>query len=196
MANLDAPNGFSPSYHRGGGVVRYDGNYKIADGLASDIFLGDLVIVDATADGVHIDVGAAASTRLLGVFAGCNYTAANGDVVWGKQWVSGTATLGGVSAEAHVYTDPLIVYTAQVDVAIAEEDLFGYADSLQGVAGNTANGISGMEINGASVAATILQLKILRAAPQPDGIFESDILLVNSRVECMIAEGEFGLLDA
>jgi hypothetical protein len=136
MANIDAPNGFTPSYHRNGGVVRYDGNYKIASELASDIFLGDLVIIDATADGVHIDVGAAASTRILGVFAGCNYTAANGDVVWAKQWVSGTATLGGVSAEAHVYTDPNIVYTAQVDVAIAEADLFGYADSLQTHAGN------------------------------------------------------------
>lgn len=196
MANLDAPNGFTPSYHRNGGTVRYNGDFKIASGLASDIFLGDLVIIDAAADGVHIDVGAAASTRLLGVFAGCNYTAANGDVVWAKQWVSGTVTLGAVSAEAHVYTDQNIVYTAQVDVAIAEADLFGYADSLQTHAGNTATGVSGMEINGGSVAATILQLKLLRASPAPDGIFKSDILSAASRVECMIAEGEYYVWDA
>jgi len=196
MPNLDAPNGFTPSYHRNGGVVRYNGDFKIASGLAANIFLGDLVIIDAAADGVHITVGAAASTRILGVFAGCNYVAANGDVVWAKQWVSGTATLGAVAAEAHVYTDQNIVYTAQVDVAIAEADLFGYADSLQTHAGNTATGVSGMEINGASVAATILQLKLLRAAPAPDGIFKSNILATFSRVECMIAEGEYGLMDA
>ena len=196
MANLDAPNGFSPSYHRNGGTVRYNGDFKIATALAADIFLGDLVIIDPVADGTHITVGAAASTRLLGVFAGCNYTAANGDVVWAKQWVSGTATLGGVSAEAHVYTDQNIVYTAQVDVGILEADIFGYADSLQTHAGNTATGVSGMEIDGGSVAATILQLKLLRAAPAPDGIFKSDILTAFSRVECMLAETEYGLLDA
>lgn len=199
MANLDAPNGFTPSYHRNGGTVRYNGDFKIASGLASNIFLGDLVIIDSTADGVHIDVGAAASTRLLGVFAGCNYTAANGDVVWAKQWVSGTATLGGVSAEAHVYTDQNIVYTAQVESAIAEADLFGYADSIQTHAGNAATGVSGMEIDGGtttSPAATILQLKLLRAAPAPDGIFKSDITAAFSRVECMIAEGEYYVWDA
>jgi hypothetical protein len=199
MANLDAPNGFTPSYHRNGGTVRYNGDFKIADGLASDIFLGDLVIIDSTADGVHIDLAIAASTRLLGVFAGCNYTAANGDVVFAKQWVSGTATLGGVSAEAHVYTDQNIVYTAQVEAAIAEADLFGYADLIHTHAGNAATGVSGMEIDGGtttSPAATILQLKLLRAAPAPDGIFKSDITAAHSRVECMIAEGEYYVWDA
>ena len=196
MANLDAPNGFTPSYHRNGGTVRYNGDFHIADGLASDIFLGDLVIIDATADGTHIDVGAAASTRILGVFAGCNYTAANGDVVWAKQWVSGTATLGGVSAEAHVYTDQNIVYTAQLDGIITQDEIFGYADSVQTVAGNAATGVSGMEINAASAAATILQLKILRFAPEPEGIFKSDPLTANARVECMIAEGEYYVWDA
>jgi hypothetical protein len=197
--NIDAPNGFTPSYHRNGGTVRYNGDFKIADGLASDIFLGDLVIIDAVADGVHIDVADATATRLLGVFAGCNYTAANGDVVWAKQWVSGTATLGGVSAEAHVYTDQNIVYTAQVDGAIAEADLFGYADSIQTPAGNAATGVSGMEIDSGtttSPAATILQLKLLRAAPAPDGIYKSDITAAFSRVECMIAEGEYYVWDA
>ena len=196
MANLDAPNGFTPSYHRNGGTVRYNGDFKIADGLASDIFLGDLVIIDSTADGVHIDIGAAASTRLLGVFAGCNYTAANGDVVWAKQWVSGTATLGGVSAEAHVYTDQNIVYTAQLDGIITEDEIFGYADSVQTHAGNAATGVSGMEINATSAAATILQMKILRFSPAPEGIFKSDSLTANARVECMIAEGEYYVWDA
>ena len=196
MANLDAPNGFTPSYHRNGGTIRYEGGFKIADGLASNIFSGDLVIIDATADGTHIDVGAAASTRLLGVFAGCQYTAANGDVRWQNQWASGTATQGGASAEAFVYTDQNIVYTAQLDGIITADEIFGYADSVQTVAGNAANGISGMEVDAASAAATILQLKLLGYAAAPDGINLADPLTANARVNVMIAEGEYYVWDA
>ncbi len=196
MANLDAPNGFSPSYHRNGGVIRYDGGFLIASGLASDIFAGDLVIIDAAADGTHIDVGAAASTRLLGVFAGCQYTAANGDVVWQNQWASGTATKGAEAAEAFVYTDQNIVYTAQLDGIITQDEVFGYADSVQTVAGNAATGVSGMEVDAASAAATILQLKLLGFAAAPDGINPADPLTANARVNVMIAEGEYYVWDA
>jgi hypothetical protein len=196
MANLDAPNGFTPSYHRTGGTIRYEGGFQIADGLASDIFQGDIVIIDAVADGTHIDVGAAASTRILGVFAGCQYTAANGDVVWQNQWASGTATKGGASAEAFVYTDQNIVYTAQLDGIITQDEVFGYADTIQTVAGNAANGISGMEVNAASAAATILQLKLLGFAAAPDGINLSDPLTANARVNVAIAEGEYYVWDA
>jgi hypothetical protein len=196
MANLDAPNGFTPSYHRAGGTIRYEGGFKIADGLAADIFSGDLVIIDAAADDTHITVGAAASTRLLGVFAGCQYTAANGDVVWSNQWASGTATKGGVAAEAFVYTDHNIVYTAQLDGIITLDEVFGYADSIQTVAGNAATGISGMEVNATSAAATILQLKLLGFAAAPDGIYLSDPTTANAGVNVAIAEGEYYVWDA
>ena len=155
-----------------------------------------MVIIDAAADGTHIDVGAAASTRLLGVFAGCQYTAANGDVVWQNQWASGTATKGAEAAEAFVYTDQNIVYTAQLDGIITQDEVFGYADSIQTVAGNAATGISGMEVNAASAAATILQLKLLGFAAAPDGINPADPLTANARVNVMIAEGEYYVWDA
>lgn len=185
MANLDAPNGFTPSYHLHGGTVRYNGKYTIASALASDIFLGDTVIETATGDGTDIDVGVAGGT-ILGIFAGCQYTAANGDVVWAKQWVSGTATLGGVAAEAFVYTDPNIVFTVQVDGTIAAADIGAFSDAVAG-AGNVATGVSGFELN-ATTGAAPASFRILRLAPQPDGIFVSEFATANPRVEVQIAE--------
>ena len=186
MSNGDAPSGFTPLYHLHGGTVRYNGGYTIASGLASDIFLGDTVIETATGQGTDVDVGAATGV-ILGVFAGCRYTAANGDVVWAKQWVSGTATLGGVAAEAFVYTDPNIVFSAQVSAALSAAEIGQFASVVAG-AGNVATGVSGFELDQSTTVATILQWRILRFASAPDGIDLSTTASLFPRVECQIAQ--------
>jgi len=187
MANLDAPNGASPSYHLHGGTVRYNGKYTIASALAENIFLGDFVVLAATLNNTNIELAAVAE-NLLGVFAGCQYVAANGDVVWAKQWVSGTATLGGVDAEAFVYTDPSIVYTIQVNGSLSGLEAIGELGEIDvSVAGNASTGISGHQIS-ATTAVTAAQLRIIRGAPQPNGIAMSDLTLANPRVEVQISE--------
>jgi len=187
MANLDAPNGASPSYHLHGGTVRYNGKYTIASALAENIFLGDFVVLAATLNNTNIELAAVAE-NLLGVFAGCQYVAANGDVVWAKQWVSGTATLGGVDAEAFVYTDPSIVYTIQVNGSLSGLEAIGEQGEIDvSVAGNASTGISGHQIS-ATTAVTAAQLRIIRGAPQPNGIAMSDLTLANPRVEVQISE--------
>lgn len=190
MANLDAPNGFLPVRHLNGGTVRYTGGYTIDSGEASSIFQGDAVILHATpaGDGNNIDV-AAAGGEVIGVFAGCQYTAANGDVVWQNQWVGGTVTKGAVPAEAFVYTDPSIVFSVQVDGTIADTDIGNFADLVAG-AGNAANGISGFELS-ATTAGTIAQFQILGLSSAPDGIFVADIASANPRVDVQIAESPY-----
>ena len=183
MANLDAPNGFTPVRHQKGGTVRYDGGYTITSALASDIFLGDAVIL--LGNGKDIDV-AAATESVLGVFAGCRYTNAQGDVVWAKQWVSGTATLGGVDAEAFVYTDPNIVFAAQC-TTIAEADV-GLAADIGATAGNAATGVSNFEILGTYGATG--QFLVLGLSTAPDGIFPAEYG-ADARVEVVINEGPF-----
>lgn len=182
MPNLDAANGFNPVRHLNGGTVRYDDSFTIASGLGSDIFLGDAVLLTGT--GRDIDV-AAATNEMLGIFAGCRYVAANGDVVWAKQWVSGTVTSGTQDAVAFVYTDPNIVYRAQA-TTIAEADVGLAADLLAG-AGNTATGISGFEINGAAYGATG-QFMVIGLAKEPDGINPSEYG-ADAKVEVVINEG-------
>ncbi len=186
MSNVDAPNGFTPLYHLHGGTVRYNGGYTIASALASDIFLGDTVIETATGQGTDIDVGVVGGPN-LGIFAGCSYTAANGDVVWAKQWVSGTATLGGVAAEAYVYTDPNIVYSVQCNAAVLVAEIGQFMDIVAG-AGNAATGISGFELDQSTAAATIFQFRVLRFASAPTGIEVSDLNSLFPRVECTMAE--------
>jgi hypothetical protein len=195
MPNLDAPNGFVPVRHLKGGTVRYaDGKYTIASGLASDIFLGDPVI--HTGSGTNIDVAVGGptspSSHILGIFAGCAYTNAQGEPVWAKQWVSGTATLGAVDAEAFIYTDPDIVYSVQLGGSITAADIGQLADFLESPTGNTATGVSGAELEAVFAAGT--QFKILRLAAAPDGIFEADISAANPRLEVIIADS--GLAEA
>lgn len=187
MANLDAPNGFVPVRHRSGGLVRYSGGFSIEDGLASDIFLGDAVIMHATpaGDGNNIDVAAAGGGSIVGVFAGCQYTAANGDVVWAKQWVSGTATLGGANAEAFVYTDLNIVFSVQLQGAFVAADVQQFADVVAG-AGNASTGVSGFEVG--TPGATTAQFQVIGLALAPDGIFPADASSVDPRVEVVISE--------
>lgn len=190
MPNLDAPNGFSPSRHQQGGVVRYDGGYSIASGLAEDLFLGDPVSHAGTARRIiQATGGDMAPTAVLGIFAGCRYTAANGDVVWAKQWVSGTTTLGGEDAEAFVYTDPNIIYTVQVNGTLTTADeiglSFNFDDATIG-AGNTATGISAVELLADPDGGNDGVFKLLGLATQPEGIFEADISAANPRVEVRI----------
>ena len=75
MANVDAAFGARPVRHLTGGQIRTN-EYKIASGTSSNIFTGDFVKLLATG---YIDV-AAAGNRILGVFAGCQYTASDGEV--------------------------------------------------------------------------------------------------------------------
>lgn len=186
MSDIDAANGFTPLYHLHGGTVRYNGAYTIASALASDIFLGDTVIETASGEGTDIDVGIVGGVN-LGIFAGCSYTAANGDVVFAKQWVSGTATLGGVAAEAYVYTDPSIVYSVQCSATVIAAEIGTFMDIVAG-SGNAATGVSAFELDQSTSTAAIAQFRVLRFASAPTGIQLSTTSSLFPRVECQMAE--------
>lgn len=188
MPNLDAPSGFVPVRHREGGTVRYTGGYTIDSGQASDFFLGDVVILDATptGNGNNIDVYAAGGGDVIGVFAGAQYTDANGDVRWVKHWASGTTTLGGAPAEAFVYVDPNIVYSVQLDGTLLPAQVGLFSDTDVGAGGNALNGISGMMLTDTPAASG--QWQVLGLAAAPDGIFTADISAANPRVEVIAAE--------
>lgn len=190
MPNTDAPTGFRPVRHLTGGVVRYAGGYTIASAYATSIFAGDLVSLAATRAGKDIELTVGGAAGIMGVFAGCRYTAADGSPIWTNQWTGGTTTKGSADAEAFVFVDPFIVYEAQADGILPETVVGQFVDMISTHAGNTSTGISGQELNSASEANTILQLKVLGLAPGVDGISESDVATANSRWEVVIAEGE------
>lgn len=192
MANTDAPTGFTPVRHLYGGTVRYDGGYTIASGYGTALFSGDPVSLAGTVATKDIERAAAATGRILGIFNGCQYTASNGDVVWTNQWVASTTTKGSADAEAFVYTDPGIVYEAQSDDGTLDATSVGqFADFVLTHAGDTSTGVSGAEIDGSTVAGTILQFKLVGPGKALDGISATDLTAANSRWECIVAEGEF-----
>jgi len=195
MANIDAPNGFIPTRHLKGGTMRYDGGYTIASALAEDIFLGDVVVTTGSGTNIRLAVGGPTSpdTDILGVFAGAQYVDANGDVRWVKQWVSGTVTAGSVDAEAFVFTDPDVIFTAQLSGSITAADIGQLVDFLTAsqANGNAATGISGAEIEAVFTGGT--QFKIHRLATAPDGIFPADISAANPRLEVSIVGSTHGV---
>lgn len=155
MANSDAPNGFTPAKHLSGGTIRAS-EYAIADQAAIDLFSGDLCLL--TDSGVLAEYVDATSTAVLGVFMGCEYTAADGTVVFSPKWVTGTATKGAAGAKAYVYDDPNIIYRAQCSGTAAATHV-GEGVSAEGAGtGNAVTGRSIMEVNEDGAANPVVQI--------------------------------------
>lgn len=178
MANLSAANGLSPVRHLKGGVIRVE-QMSIASGYGTALYLGDAVRSTGTADNIQI---ATAAADVVGVFAGCQYVAADGEVKFSRHWPASTATLGSADAIAWVYTDPDIVFRAQI-TTVAAADIGTFADLVLG-AGNAATGISGH-----TVVLGGDQLRVLRLSREPSGIAISEYG-ANAKVELQFVRHE------
>ena len=136
MANTNKPDGFTPSSHLYGGVIR-PAKMRIASEAAASIFSGDVVTLSSG----YVIQGTATTTP-IGVFYGVFYTATDGTPTFSKVWTGGTATLGGDDAEALVYNDPAIVYEAQFTAGTPAVSFIGSKYTLSTTAGSTVNGRS------------------------------------------------------
>ena len=170
MANVDAAFGAKPVRHLTGGVIRAN-EWKIVKEYAANVFTGDFVKLAATG---YIQV-AAAGNRLLGVFAGCKYTASNGEVIFKRYWPTGTATLSDGDVTAYVYDDPNIVWAIQSSGSADFADIGNLADIVAG-AGSTSTGQSGFEINGTTGTGTA-QLRILGLYNEPKNAYGTNGVL-------------------
>ena len=152
MANLDAPNGFTPIRHLSGGVIRME-ELPIAKETAAAIFSGDLVDLLATG---FIKVATATTVQHVGVFAGCKYTDAAGRIIYSKYWPAAQATLNDADAVAYVYADPNIVFAVQTSGTGAFADNGKFMD-LEATAGSTATGRSSQEANENATSVNVLR---------------------------------------
>ena len=161
MANVDAPNGFTPIRHLTGSTIRME-ELAIAYETAAAIFSGDIVELLGTG---YIKVSTATTTAHVGVFAGCSYTAADGTPVFSKYWPAAQATLNDGDAIGYVYTDPNIVFAAQTSGTAAFADNGKWMD-LEADAGSTTTGRSSQEVN--ENATSINVLRQLGLVKKPD----------------------------
>lgn len=176
MANTDAPRGAWPIRHLSGGVIRTT-EHPIASAYGTNIFTGDFVKLVA---GGGIEA-AAAGDRLLGVFAGCKYTNAQGEQIFSKYWPASTVA---ADAKALVYSDPNIVFGVQSAGSTVAADVGNLGDHVAG-AGSTSTGKSGHEING-TTAATQAGLRVLGKVETPGNDWGTNVDL-----EVQIYEHEF-----
>lgn len=127
----------------------------IASGYATSIYSGDLVT--RIADGTITQT--AAGGVAIGVFDGCHYTAANGEIVFSPMWPAGTVA---TNIRCFVYDDPRIVYSIFDDGDadfLTAADVGTSADIVVGT-GTAVTGRSGMMLDTSNASASAGQLKI------------------------------------
>ena len=89
----------------------------------------------------------------IGVFVGCEYINAQGQLIFGQYYPSGT-----LNATAYVVTDPNVLFQAQANGAVTQTDLGHNCDfpaaqnALTSV--NTVTGKSKMQVNATTATAT------------------------------------------
>ena len=188
MANVDAPNGAKPVRHLTGGVIRAR-EWKIASGSSTSIFTGDFVKLLGTG---YIDI-AAAGNRLLGVFAGCKYTASDGTPKFAKYWPASTATLGSADVTAYVYDDPQIIFAIQGDGTDAFTQV-GNLCNVLATAGSTTTGQSKMELDTSDIGTGPANLRILGLTADPKNSWgantEQEVLIVEHELNVHTVRGD------
>jgi hypothetical protein len=163
MSNQNAPFGLKP-VGKVGSSYNSEGTteYKIASGASGNIFSGDLVKMTNAGT---ILVAGATDNPVLGVFRGCQYTDASGDVIYSSYWPNGTVTSDAV---AFVVDDPNALFEVQSAAtgSVVQTVVGNNADSVYAT-GSTITGISAVEISG-TTAATSAQLRIVGVSTDPE----------------------------
>lgn len=162
MANVNAPNGFRPLGRSDGAPL--GGNlhtYRIASAYNTNIFLGDTVKF-LTSGVIAL---AAAGDQMRGVFMGCKYLDAAGVLQASKYWPANTALFNGSAQNsfALVIDDPNMEFEVQMNAAMAN----GQADiganyQLSAGTGSTLSGLSGQQLNYASLTTGADQWRVVR----------------------------------
>jgi hypothetical protein len=162
MANQDAAFGLKP-VGKLGSNVNSEGTteYSIASGASGNIFSGDPVKMANTGT----ILVAAAGDQLLGVFRGCRYTNASGEVIYSSYWPNGTVSSDAV---AFVVDDPDALFEVQsAATGSVVQTVVGNNADIVYTSGSTVDGQSGVEISG-TTAATSAQLRIVGISGDPE----------------------------
>lgn len=170
MATSATPYGLRPIRRADG--LPYAGatsEYLIDSGLASNIFKGQVVHIDANgyialvtgtgADATTNDWPTGSSsgmTGAIGVFMGCEYVNSEGQVIHSNYFPSGT-TNGGDDIKCKVVDDPNVLFEAQMDGTIDQTDIgantfFAAAQSTS--TGSTVYGTSTSALESTTVTTT------------------------------------------
>ena len=156
MATTAAPYGLKPVKRADGMPYAGATSQYLIDpaGEATNLFYGQVVIIGAdgyialsTATGADITTNnlGGSGVGAIGVFVGCEYVNAQGQVIHAQYYPSGYAAPTGTSIKAYVVDDPNVLFQAQLDgsgaqTIIGTNTFFAAAQSTS--TGSTATGNS------------------------------------------------------
>ena len=165
MASTASPYGLVPVKNADGSP--YCGArdaFQIASGLANNIGYGSLVKLDGGRIEIATGTGADATTNnfavngggAAGVFVGCEYVNAQGQLVFDQLFPTTTAAPTGTKIIAYVVTDPGVTYQVQSTGAVPDTDIgqnvtFSAAQNAT-TSVNTVTGKSNMAVGAAATA--------------------------------------------
>ena len=191
MATTAAPYGLKPVKRADGMAYAGATSQYLIDpaGEATNLFNGQVVHIGAdgyialsTATGADGTTNALPTgtnlTGSLGVFVGCEYVNAQGQLTFSQYYPSGTAAPTGTSIKAYVVDDPNVLFQVQADGAMDQSDIgantfFAAAQSTS--TGNTATGNSTSAVDATTVTTTAA-FRIV-AAVSPIGDAYPDLLV-------------------
>lgn len=154
---LNAPFGFRPLRHLNGGQIRHQ-EYPIASAYGTALCEGDAVklLNDGTI------ALAAAGDRILGIFMGVRYTAADGSQVFNNRWAASTV---GTNIKANVIVDPSVTFEVMSGGTPTSADVGQLADHVTGT-GSAITGQSAAYLN-SSTGTGSAGFRILRLVDKP-----------------------------
>ena len=161
MSAAKALNGFRVARKRGSGSNSTGfSEYRIANGFATNIFMGDPVFTTIT--GFIEPMVTVTRDTLKGIFLGCRYTdPVTSKPTWSKYWPASTSS-GDSTPYAFVADDGANTYFVQGDVSISVGDV-GLNFQVTVGAGSTVTGRSGFGLDSATrtTSATDMQFRVI-----------------------------------
>ncbi len=170
MATTAAPYGLKPVKRADGMPYAGATSQYLIDpaGEATNIFNGQVVIIGAdgyialaTGTGADLTSNSISGTTgvgAIGVFVGCEYVNAQGQVIFSQYYPSGYAAPTGTAIKAYVVDDPNVLFQAQLDgsgaqTIIGTNTFFAAAQSTSTGSTATGNSTSALEATVQTAAA-------------------------------------------
>lgn len=192
MATTAAPYGLKPVKRADG--LPYAGatsQYLIDPaGEATNIFNGQVVIIGSdgyiaisTATGADLTTNnlGGSGVGAIGVFMGCEYVNAQGQLIFSQYYPSGYAAPSGTQIKAYVVDDPMVLFQAQLDgsgaqTIIGTNTLFAAVQSTS--TGSTATGRSTSALD-ATVQTTAAAFRIVAHVSDPSDAYPDVLVKFN-----------------
>jgi hypothetical protein len=141
MSAVSAPFGFRPAYHPTG--LDRARRYTIAGSYGTVMYKGSMVTLNTNGT----VTAAAAAADFLGILAGVEFVDANGKPNLQPYWPASQAILAGTTAYAWVWDDPLMVFEAQANGAVAQTAVGDQTDVVNVSSGSAQTGLSTSGLN-------------------------------------------------